>query len=147
MSNATGSDAVLVRRLLGYLRPYRGWAASSVVLLLAHSGLGIVGKRELVGTASDMMDGPQQVATLPTLDDIMVAVTGHSTMPTGFVAPQLEAFIHNQTWMASITLTANSDTTTDGQCASKFQAVHTSPPEGEHTGQAALSPSPFDPVA
>ncbi len=43
MSNAAGSDAALVRRLLGYLRPYRGWAASSVVLLLAHSGLGIVG--------------------------------------------------------------------------------------------------------
>lgn len=43
MSNAARSDTALVRRLFGYLRPYRGWAASSVVLLLAHSGLGIVG--------------------------------------------------------------------------------------------------------
>ncbi len=43
MSNAVSSDLVLARRLLGYLRPYRAWAITSVVLLIAHSGLGILG--------------------------------------------------------------------------------------------------------
>ena len=36
-------DSTLLRRLIGYLQPYRGPAALSVVLLVAHSALGVVG--------------------------------------------------------------------------------------------------------
>ena len=36
-------DRALVKRLLGYLGPYRSWAAGSVLLLVCHSLLGAVG--------------------------------------------------------------------------------------------------------
>ena len=36
-------DARLLKRLLRYLRPYRGWVAASICLLLVHSVLGIAG--------------------------------------------------------------------------------------------------------
>jgi ATP-binding cassette subfamily B protein len=36
-------DARLIRRLLRYLRPYRGWVAASLCLLLLHSVLGVTG--------------------------------------------------------------------------------------------------------
>jgi ATP-binding cassette subfamily B protein len=36
-------DARLMKRLLRYLRPYRGWVAASICLLLLHSVLGISG--------------------------------------------------------------------------------------------------------
>jgi ATP-binding cassette subfamily B protein len=38
-------DAALLRRLLSYLRPYRGLAAGAVLLLLVQSGLALVGPR------------------------------------------------------------------------------------------------------
>ena len=43
MSSSPRNDAALVRRLLGYLRPYRRSAIAAVVLLLLHSLLGVVG--------------------------------------------------------------------------------------------------------
>jgi ATP-binding cassette subfamily B multidrug efflux pump len=43
MSSSAGSDTALIRRLVRYLRPYRTWAVAAAVLLLAHSGLGIIG--------------------------------------------------------------------------------------------------------
>jgi ATP-binding cassette subfamily B protein len=42
---ASGYDAALMRRLLGYLRPYRWLAAGAVLLLLFQSGLALVGPR------------------------------------------------------------------------------------------------------
>ncbi len=42
---AGGYDAELLRRLLRYLRPYRGLAAGAVLLLLIQSGLALVGPR------------------------------------------------------------------------------------------------------
>jgi len=43
MNSSSRNDSALVRRLLGYLRPYRASAITAVVLLLLHSLLGIVG--------------------------------------------------------------------------------------------------------
>lgn len=43
MNSSSRNDAALVRRLLGYLRPYRRSAVAAVVLLLLHSLLGVVG--------------------------------------------------------------------------------------------------------
>ena len=43
MSSASRNDSALVRRLLGYLRPYRSSAITAVVLLLLHSLLGVAG--------------------------------------------------------------------------------------------------------
>jgi ATP-binding cassette subfamily B multidrug efflux pump len=42
---AAGYDAALLRRLLRYLRPYRGLAVGAVLLLLFQSGLALVGPR------------------------------------------------------------------------------------------------------
>ncbi len=42
-SESKGYDRARLRRLLEYLRPYRGWVGLSVVLLLAHSTLGVAG--------------------------------------------------------------------------------------------------------
>jgi ATP-binding cassette subfamily B protein len=42
---ATRYDAALLRRLLRYLRPYRGLAAGAVLLLLVQSGLALIGPR------------------------------------------------------------------------------------------------------
>ena len=42
---ATKYDAALLRRLLGYLRPYRWLATGAVLLLLVQSGLALVGPR------------------------------------------------------------------------------------------------------
>lgn len=42
---ATRYDAALLRRLLGFLRPYRWLAAGAVLLLLVQSGLALVGPR------------------------------------------------------------------------------------------------------
>jgi ATP-binding cassette, subfamily B, multidrug efflux pump len=42
---ATKYDAALMRRLLGYLRPYRWLAAGAVLLLLVQSGLALIGPR------------------------------------------------------------------------------------------------------
>ncbi len=42
---ATRYDAALLRRLLGYLRPYRWLAAGAVLLLLVQSGLALIGPR------------------------------------------------------------------------------------------------------
>ena len=41
----TGYDAALLRRLLRYIRPYRGLTALALLLLLAQSGLALVGPR------------------------------------------------------------------------------------------------------
>src|SRR5690606_3473979 len=43
MTKAARSEAALIRRLLGYLQPYISWAVAAVLLLLAHSALGVVG--------------------------------------------------------------------------------------------------------
>lgn len=43
MNSSARNDAALVRRLLGYLRPYRRSAVAAVALLLLHSLLGVVG--------------------------------------------------------------------------------------------------------
>ncbi|MDA0203752.1 MAG: ABC transporter ATP-binding protein [Acidobacteria bacterium] len=43
MNSSSRNDSALVRRLLGYLRPYRKSAITAVVLLLLHSLLGVVG--------------------------------------------------------------------------------------------------------
>ena len=43
MSSASRNDSALVRRLLGYLRPYRSSAITAVVLLVLHSLLGVAG--------------------------------------------------------------------------------------------------------
>ncbi|HET6344921.1 MAG TPA: hypothetical protein VFH51_08310, partial [Myxococcota bacterium] len=40
-----GYDAALLRRLLAYLRPYRGLTAAAVVLLMGQSLLALVGPR------------------------------------------------------------------------------------------------------
>ncbi len=42
---AKGYDAALLRRLLGYLRPYRRLGAGALLLLLAQSGLALIGPR------------------------------------------------------------------------------------------------------
>jgi ATP-binding cassette, subfamily B, multidrug efflux pump len=41
----SGYDATILRRLLAYLRPYRGHTAAAVLLLLFQSGLALVGPR------------------------------------------------------------------------------------------------------
>ena len=43
MSSSSRRDGALIRRLLGYLRPYRRSAIAAVVLLLLHSLLGVIG--------------------------------------------------------------------------------------------------------
>jgi len=43
MNSSSRQDVALIRRLLGYLRPYRRSAIAAVVLLLLHSLLGVVG--------------------------------------------------------------------------------------------------------
>ena len=43
MSSSSRNDSALVRRLLGYLRPYRRSAITAVVLLVLHSLLGVAG--------------------------------------------------------------------------------------------------------
>ena len=40
-----GYDARLLRRLLGYLRPYRWLTAGAIILLMAQSALALVGPR------------------------------------------------------------------------------------------------------
>jgi ATP-binding cassette subfamily B protein len=42
---AKGYDAALLRRLLGYLRPYRRLGGGALLLLLAQSGLALIGPR------------------------------------------------------------------------------------------------------
>ena len=42
---ATGYDAALLRRLLRYIRPYRGLTALALLLLLGQSGLALIGPR------------------------------------------------------------------------------------------------------
>jgi ATP-binding cassette, subfamily B, multidrug efflux pump len=44
-TGAAGYDAAILRRLLGYLRPYRWHTAAAVFLLLVQSGLALVGPR------------------------------------------------------------------------------------------------------
>ena len=44
-TGAAGYDAAVLRRLLGYLRPYRWHTAAAVLLLLVQSGLALVGPR------------------------------------------------------------------------------------------------------
>jgi ATP-binding cassette, subfamily B, multidrug efflux pump len=44
-TGAAGYDAAILRRLLGYLRPYRWQTAAAVLLLLVQSGLALVGPR------------------------------------------------------------------------------------------------------
>ena len=44
-TGAPGYDARILRRLLGYLRPYRGHTLAAVLLLLTQSGLALVGPR------------------------------------------------------------------------------------------------------
>jgi ATP-binding cassette subfamily B protein len=44
-ASAAKYDAALMRRLLGYLRPYRWLAAGAVLLLLLQSGLALIGPR------------------------------------------------------------------------------------------------------
>jgi ATP-binding cassette subfamily B protein len=44
-AGARGYDAGLLRRLLGYLRPYRGLTAVAITLLLSQSALALVGPR------------------------------------------------------------------------------------------------------
>ena len=44
-TGAPGYDARILRRLLGYLRPYRGQTLAAVLLLLTQSGLALVGPR------------------------------------------------------------------------------------------------------
>jgi ATP-binding cassette subfamily B protein len=44
-TGSPGYDAAILRRLLGYLRPYRWHTAAAVLLLLAQSGLALVGPR------------------------------------------------------------------------------------------------------
>lgn len=43
MNSSSRQEVVLIRRLLGYLRPYRRSAIAAVVLLLLHSLLGVIG--------------------------------------------------------------------------------------------------------
>src|SRR5215208_7977347 len=40
-----GYDASLLRRLLGYLRPYRWWTLAAVLLLMSQSILALIGPR------------------------------------------------------------------------------------------------------
>ena len=42
---ARGYDAALLRRLLGYLRPYRWWTLAAVLLLMSQSILVLIGPR------------------------------------------------------------------------------------------------------
>ena len=44
-TGAPGYDARILRRLLGYLRPYRGHTLAAVLLLLTQSGLALIGPR------------------------------------------------------------------------------------------------------
>src|SRR6476620_1123493 len=44
-TGSRGYDARLLRRLLGYLRPYRGRTAAAITLLLSQSALALVGPR------------------------------------------------------------------------------------------------------
>ncbi|MGH7702998.1 MAG: ABC transporter ATP-binding protein, partial [Gemmatimonadales bacterium] len=64
-------DAALVRRLLGYLRPYRWAAALAVLLLLAMSGLALVGP-SLTQRALDVAIPRGDVAMLGTLAALYV---------------------------------------------------------------------------
>ena len=47
-----GYDAALLRRLLVYIRPYRGLTLIAVLLLLAGAGLALVGRYDVTGAVA-----------------------------------------------------------------------------------------------
>lgn len=105
MSSTNRSDTALVRRLLRYLRPYRLWASTSVLLLLTHSALGIIGPL-LTQTAVDRVLRPISIAPswidtwLPTGNrEALIALAGiyAITLALGFVLQAFQIHIMNKT--------------------------------------------------
>ena len=68
-----GYDAALMRRLLGYLRPYRGHTALALLLLVLQSGLALIGPR-LTEKALDSAIPRQDLALLGLLAAIYLGV-------------------------------------------------------------------------
>jgi ATP-binding cassette subfamily B protein len=68
-----GYDAALARRLVRYLRPYRGWVVLAVVALLALSGLALVGPL-LTQRALDVAIPRHDLGLLGTLAAVYLAV-------------------------------------------------------------------------
>lgn len=105
MSSTNASDTALVRRLLRYLRPYRSWAATSVILLLTHSALGIIGPL-LTQTAVDRILRPIAVAPswidswLPTGNrEALIALAGlyAVTLVLSYVLRAFQIHVMNKT--------------------------------------------------
>src|SRR4029453_2535322 len=69
---ASGYDAVLLRRLVRYLRPYRWLATGAVLLLLLQSGLALVGPR-LTEQALDVAIPGKDLGLLVLLAGLYVA--------------------------------------------------------------------------
>src|SRR5919108_6451244 len=67
-----GYDAALLRRLLAYLRPYRGLTALAVFLLLAGAGLALVGPA-LTQRALDLAIPRRDTGLLGTLAAVYLA--------------------------------------------------------------------------